>query len=160
MDSQLEQIWWDSPVKTWTTLPATSTVFLSISTNPTQIVVQLQSQTVFLPKKWRAILTTIDLCQFHSLHFALEGEKRQKLANKLVHIYDQLRLHIIDERLKNPRDEEWMPHVVHRFMVRIVNGIGHRPAEDSRRDKELRNLYEKTIPFSYGMYDVQYTCLC
>jgi hypothetical protein len=148
MDHSLEISWWPTNSAEITDLPSTSRAFLRNVANKDAICVQVESNLIFLPTKWRPILMVIDICQLHALSGA---GKEGKLYSRLVVWYDRLRFFTLQEaNRETTKTPDWMPMAMHRFLVRLELGYGHSPKALNKGGEELKASYSKRAPWSYG----------
>lgn len=151
MDHTLEISWWPTTSVEVIKLPATSQSFFKNTTDADTISVQIEHICALFHVKWRPILTVIDICQLHALNESMKKGKSSSTYSCLVIWYDRLRLFCIQEAQKEPKKmHDWIPDVMHRFLVRLESQIGHSPKALQRCADRLESCYSKSRPWIYG----------
>jgi hypothetical protein len=153
MDHTLEISWWTTnPPKKITQLPTTSRSFLKNTQDPNWLFIQIQETYAYVEVKWRPLLMILDICQLHALFLTTIDDEDVIQATQLIIWYDRLRLHLVEEAKRVGKLSNWMPDVMHRFLVRLEQGKGHSPKVFQKSGEKLRLLYFQKRTWSYGKH--------
>lgn len=94
----------------------------------------------------------VDMCQLHALFLARTDDEDAIQATQLVIWYDQLRLHLVNEANRVGKLSNWMPDVMHKFLIRLEQGKGHSPKVFKKSGEKLKLLYSQRSIWSYGKH--------
>lgn len=140
---RLERMWWlEEPEPISVNTLASMVGFQMLpAQEPDRVAIHINSYVLDLPRRWLTIVTMIACHQGHGF---MSTKRQRRPINReglrLFRFVDSLLAHLAEEaeqesnvhraqKKKTRIPSDWMPLLVHRFMVRCIRQLGHSPRE-------------------------------